>query len=173
MAHISPHNSPGHVTHEGQRMIRRYRRKERRKASLLFPQVFLIWEIGAHRVLRPGTVSHTFYCRGGSCQPMVEIYASLARTVLGETSSASRCAQLTTLCHLHNWHLHVREWQQHQSVPCFEEIRQRISRAHPERFASTVSLMPVSALALMEHIMPQIMESYTAAVDPIWMWCYS
>lgn len=54
-------------------------------------------------------------------------------------------------------------------MPCFWEIRQRISRAHPERFASTVSLMPVSAPALMEHIMPQIMESYIAAVDPIWM----
>lgn len=54
-------------------------------------------------------------------------------------------------------------------MPCFWEIRRRISRAHPERFASTVSLMPVSAPALMEHIMPQIMESYIAAVDPIWM----
>lgn len=104
---------------------------------------------------------------------MVEIYASLACTVLGETSSTGRCAQLTTLCHLYNWHLHVREWQQHQSVPRSREIRQWISRAHPERFASTVSLMPLSALALMEHIMPQIMESYTAAVDPIWMWCCS
>lgn len=104
---------------------------------------------------------------------MVEIYASLACAVLGETSSTGRCAQLTTLCHLYNWHLHVREWQRHQSGPCFWEIRQRISRAHPERFASTVSLMPASAPALMEHIMPQIMESYTAAVDPIWMWCYS
>lgn len=33
--------------------------------------------------------------------------------------------------------------------------------------------MPVSAPALMEHIMLQIVESYTAAVDPIWMRCYS
>ena len=31
--------------------------------------------------------------------------------------------------------------------------------------------MPVSAPALMEHIMLQIMESCTAAADPIWMWC--
>lgn len=49
------------------------------------------------------------------------------------------------------------------------KIRQRISRAHPERFASTVCAMPASAPALMGHIMPQIMESYTTAVDPIWM----
>lgn len=36
-------------------------------------------------------------------------------------------------------------------------------------FTSTVSfLMPGSALALMAHIMLQIMESYTAAVGPIW-----
>lgn len=73
-------------------------------------------------------------------QPMVEICASLACAVLGETSSTSRCAQLTTLYHYYNWHLYVREWQRHQSVPCFWEIRQRISRADPERFASTGSV---------------------------------
>lgn len=54
-------------------------------------------------------------------------------------------------------------------MPCFWEIRRRRSRADPERFASTVSLMPASALALMAYIMQQIMESYIAAVDPIWI----
>lgn len=47
---------------------------------------------------------------------MVEIHASFGRAVLGETSFTGRCAQLTTPCHLYNWHLHVREWQQQQSV---------------------------------------------------------
>lgn len=95
--------------------------------------------------------------------------AQLACALLWETWTSSRCIQLAALhCH-YNWHLHVREWQRHQSVPCFWEIRQQRSRADPERFASTGSLMPASAPALMAHIMQQIIESYIAAVDPIWI----
>ena len=104
----------GHVTHEGQKdkKKKKERKKERNKERKK--------ETKKERLLFGLALSCSHYVKVSLANWWLRFTLHRFCAALGETSSTGRCAaQLTTLCHLYNWHLHVREWQRHQSVPCF------------------------------------------------------